>query len=358
MLDKQSHHPIPTIVILYTELADYILSCLKELSHHAASIHVFNYSVNKEAPFQFTKENYPSIFFYDKAAFNANMLIAEIKKNNPTLIYCSGWIDKDYLKAVKYFKLTTITVLGFDTKWTGSFKHYLSGIYARVYITPNFKYAFVPGNSQKKMAIKIGFKDANIILGLYSANALFFEKIYSSKKNNKQVHFPHKFIYVGRYVETKGIQNLWNAFIQLQQENPNDWELWCLGVGPIEPIKHSKIKHFGFVQPHDLDRYIQQTGVFILPSLKEPWGVVVHEFAASGFPLLLSNEIGAKEQFLTEGKNGFEFDPQSISSIKLAMKKIIELENEQLFQMGEISHQLSKSISPQTWTQSVLEMCF
>jgi glycosyltransferase involved in cell wall biosynthesis len=94
-----------------------------------------------------------------------------------------------------------------------------------------------------------------------------------------------------------------------------------------------------------------------LPSRKEPWGVVVHEFAASGFPLLLSNRIGAKEQFLIEGKNGFEFEAEHVLSIKQALKKIIELDAPQLLAMSKQSNELSKSISPQIWVKKLLKMC-
>ena len=114
-------------------------------------------------------------------------------------------------------------------------------------------------------------------------------------------------------------EELWQAFVELQTEQPNEWELWCLGIGDIKPIEHPKIKHFGFVQPKDLATYTSQTGVFVLPSRFEPWGVVVHEFAASGFPLLLSNQVGAKEQFLQETKNGFEFKSENVSGLKASI---------------------------------------
>ena len=117
--------------------------------------------------------------------------------------------------------------------------------------------------------------------------------IFLTRKKN----FPKRFLYVGRYYDFKGVKTLWDAFIQLQVENPNDWELWCLGNGDLEPLEHPKIKHLGFMQPEDLDKIISETGIFILPSLFEPWGVVVQEYAAAGYPLILSNQIGYYFQY-------------------------------------------------------------
>lgn len=355
MTAKQLPNTNLSIVILYTELADYLLSCLNELCNQSVNVHIVNYPINKEAPFQFTNVN-SKIMFYNRADFNTNSLITLIENINPSLIYCAGWNDRDYLKTVKHFKSKIPALLGFDNQWKGSLKQYLSALYARVCITPNFKYAFVPGKLQQTFAIKLGFKTQNILAGAYSANTTHFETIYQSQKAQKQTHFPKRFLYVGRYYEFKGIKELWQAFIELQTEQPNEWELWCLGIGDIEPIKHPNIKHFGFVQPKDLPTYTLQTGVFILPSRFEPWGVVVHEFAASGFPLLLSNQVGAKEQFLKEGENGFEFKSENISDIKRALKSIISCSDVDLLDMSAYSNKLSKSISPTTWVNSLLKM--
>ena len=82
----------------------------------------------------------------------------------------------------------------------------------------------------------------------------------------------------------------------------------------------------------------------------------MHEYAASGFPLLLSNRVGAKEQFLQEGKNGFEFEAGNVESIKLALQKIIKIPDSELLEMGAKSNKLSKSISPKTWADSLLRI--
>jgi glycosyltransferase involved in cell wall biosynthesis len=110
------------------------------------------------------------------------------------------------------------------------------------------------------------------------------------------------------------------------------------------------------VQPKDLATYTSQTGVFILPSRFEPWGVVVHEFAASGFPLLLSDAVGAKESFLQEHKNGFTFKAQDIADLKRVLKSIVNTTEQDLQTMSVYSNKLAQSISPKKWTENLLKM--
>lgn len=340
-------------LFLYTEIAEYFLACCNELTKYD-EVHIVRWEVNKEAPFQFQfSEN---IKIYNKENYNIKELNELVKTIDPSVIICSGWIDKTYLKITKTYYGKIPTVMTCDTHWTGSLKQQLATVLSRFTLLNIFSHAWVPGQSQKQYALRLGFKNENILTGFYSCDLIHFESIYQAQFQQKQKQFPKRFLYVGRYVEFKGIKELWQAFTELQNEQPNDWELWCLGVGDIPAINHPKIKHFGFVQPSDLAKYTEQTGVFVLPSRFEPWGVVVHEYAASGFPLLLSNKVGAKEQFLQEGKNGFEFEAGNVESIKLALQKVIAIHDSELFAMGETSNELSKSISPKTWADSLLKI--
>ena len=340
-------------LFLYTEIAEYFIACCKELEQYG-EVHVVRWKVNKEAPFQFQFSE--KIKIYNKENYNTQKLNELVKSIDPTVIICSGWLDKDYLKITKTYYKKIPTVMTCDTHWIGSLKQQFATVLSRFTLLRMFSHAWVPGQLQKQYALKLGFKNEHILTGFYSCDLIRFESIYQTQFQQKQKQFPKRFLYVGRYVEFKGIKELWQAFTELQKEQPNDWELWCLGVGVIPAINHPKIKHFGFVQPSDLAMYTEQTSVFVLPSRFEPWGVVVHEYAASGFPLLLSNRVGAKEKFLQEGKNGFEFEAENVKSIKRALQKIVYLKDSELFAMGAKSNELSKSISPKTWADSLLRI--
>ena len=91
-------------------------------------------------------------------------------------------------------------------------------------------------------------------------------KYVAGNFEKKQLDFPKKILYVGRYVKHKGIHELWNAFITLYNNGFNDWELICIGTGPEVGMKHKGIKHVGFVQPNELSDYMAKSGVFVLPS--------------------------------------------------------------------------------------------
>ncbi len=342
-----------TVLFLYSELADYFLKCCDELSA-TNEVHIIRWPVNNEAPFHFNFSE--KIKVYDKKMFSENQLSQLASKINPDIIVCSGWVDRDYLSLTKRYFKKIPTVLTCDTQWRGSLKQYLAVFLSPFFLLNTFSHAWVPGEIQAKYLNKLGFKKGIIKKKFYCCDLTRFNAIYNKQKNQKHLAFPKRFLYVGRYYNFKGITDLWEAFIELKAENSNDWELWCLGVGDITPIKHPHIKHFGFVQPKDLEPILSQCGVFVLPSRFEPWGVVVQEYAAAGLPLLLSNSVGAKEVFLEESKNGYSFLSGNVSNIKQHLKKITELSDKELLLMSEKSNALAQQINLKDWANTLSEI--
>ena len=337
------------IVFLYTELAGYFLACVKELSK-SADVMIARWPVNKEAPFNF--DNDAGIEILDRKKLGDEELMKRVNHFNPSLIVCSGWLDKGYLNIVKSFKKRIPCVLTLDNHWTGSLKQRLAAIISPFYLKRMFTHAWVPGEAQHKFARKLGFND--ILRNFYCADAPLFEAQFNATFPAKKSNWPHCFLYVGRYVEHKGIFEMWQAFKELQAESPNNWELWCLGTGEEweNRTEHPKIKHVGFVQPSDMTQYIAATSVYILPSKFEPWGVTVQEFAISGFPLLLSDAIGSKEKFLSG--NGYIFKRGNVEELKQAMKKIIAAGDSQLVEMGVKSNRLGMALTPADWATNLL----
>lgn len=341
------------VLFLYTELADYFLKCCEELSQ-SSEVSIVRWPVNKEAPFAFTYSDRLKV--YDKKDYNFNQLEKLVQQINPDMLICSGWIDKEYLKLSKKYFQKIPTVLTCDTHWRASLKQYLAIALSRFFLLNTFSHAWVPGKPQTDYVNKLGFSKDKISTGFYSCDLSKFNKIYEAQFQLKQNNFPKRFLYVGRYYDFKGIKELWQAFIELQKEEPNDWELWCLGKGNIEGVEHPKIKHFGFVQPNELGPILEKSGVFVLPSKFEPWGVVVHEYAAAGFPLVLSDAVGASEAYLEKGKNGFSFRASDSEALKNVLKKIINLSSKELILMSEKSHDLAQIHSPEKWSNTVLKI--
>ncbi|MEX1003007.1 MAG: glycosyltransferase family 4 protein [Crocinitomicaceae bacterium] len=345
--------PKVRIAFLYTEVAGYFLACAQALSEKAEVL-IFRWPVNKEAPFDL--KEYEGLTILDRSKYNQKELEKNLHEFAPDILVCSGWMDKGYVKASRTFRKSIPVVISLDNHWTGSVKQKIAASASPFYLQRIFTHAWVPGEPQKIFAEKLGYKGEQLLMNFYCADVPLFEKQYVRTFPKKKDGFPKRFLFVGRYVEHKGIFEMWKAFIDLQKEEPNDWELWCLGTGDEwdNRVEYEKIKHIGFVQPTDMEQFVAATGVYILPSKFEPWGVTVQEFAVSGFPMILSKEIGAKWSYLKE--NGFEFEAGSVEAIKTAMRRIMYMSDKELVEMGQKSHAIGTSFTPEDWANNILSI--
>jgi glycosyltransferase involved in cell wall biosynthesis len=339
------------ILFLYLEFAEYTLSTLRKLVEIGAEVHLVQYPIKSEAPYQF---DFPKTMkVYDRHTYTNEQLLELCKQINPDLIVCGGWTDSGYLKVCRYFKPLIPTILGMDTQFKGTPKQYLAILISKFTLQRCFTYMTGGGKLQYEYASKLGFKKQNMLPAYYSADYDYFNTLYQENIEIKEKKYPKRFIYVGRYLTLKGVEDLWRAFIELQTEQSNEWELWCLGAGELyeTAAQHPQIKHCGFIQNKAMAYYAQNTGVFVMPSHKDAWGVAVHEFSIACFPIICSNKVGAIHSFVQEGKNGYVFQAKNVESLKQAMRKMMQKTDAELMQMGKLSNQLGAQITPKITAQ-------
>jgi len=111
-----------------------------------------------------------------------------------------------------------------------------------------------------------------------------------------------------------------------------------------------------FQSQKELSQQAQRAGAFILPSRYEPWGVVVHEFACAGLPLILSEKVGARPQFLIDGANGYTFYQYSAEDLAYKMSLISTQSDEKLVSMGMLSARLAEHITPDIAAASLMSV--
>ncbi len=352
------------VLFLYTELAPYFLACVERLvKDYEVEVHIVRWPVNKEAPFELKFPEH--VHVYERDAYDELPLFRLVNGINPDIVFASGWVDKGYLKICRAMhKAGKPTVMCSDTAWRGSLRQWAAVSTSRFWLRRTFSHAWVTGDSQALYAEYLGFPVINIKRGFYSADVDRFAPLAGEFERAKAAKFPHRFLCVSRYIPTKGHQTLCDAFSELcEAGDAGDWELWFIGTGELhDHVKasvhgaHKRIRHIGFVQADEMATYLEQTGVFILASTYEPWGVVVHEHATAGFPLLLSDAVGAADRFLKEGHNGMRFTAGDKRSLKETFRKLIAKSDDELRSMGYVSAELGRKWSPKEWAAVVMDL--
>ena len=342
-------------LMLYTRLPGYWMTCVHEyMNIFGGEFFIVRDQFNPNASFKF--QEFDNLHIVDHEAFTRKTLMEYCINVDPDLIYVVGWTHRDYLNVARYFyKKGKPVICGVDNPWKNTLRQRYGSIYSNLFLTKRFTHIWIPGQPQFEFAKRLGFSNTQILTGLYSADYELFNEEYLKNRKAKSKKFPHRFIYVGRYLELKGIRDLWQAFIEFQEETNSEWELWSLGEGGLfeERIKHPKIKHWGFVQPSKIPAFLPDTGVFVMPSHYDHWGVAVHEFAAAGYPLICSDNVEAASQFLTNDLNGYLHVAQDVTSLKDALNKISQKNDDELLKMGDISAEKARVITPYDWAKTL-----
>ncbi|MFO1257777.1 MAG: glycosyltransferase [Gammaproteobacteria bacterium] len=136
----------------------------------------------------------------------------------------------------------------------------------------------------------------------------------------RSIGFQNRYLYLGRLSAEKNLDCLINAF-----NTQREASLTLVGNGPeldrLRAIAGPMIIFQSHVPNHELNVVFQQHDALILPSLREPWGLVVEEALYHGLPVLLSDKVGCRE-WVTTYRCGYLFDPYSANDLLKKMRDL------------------------------------
>jgi glycosyltransferase involved in cell wall biosynthesis len=342
------------LLILYSEIAGYTLACLDQLlSQTDLQIRLIRWPVNAEAPFHF--EFGDRVEVIDRGGLTQQALDHHMQAFAPDAIFTSGWIDKGYVKSLRYKPAGSPVICGLDNQWVGSMRQRVATWLSPWLVRRHFDFIWGAGPRQRAFARHLGYDDAHIREGYYSADVARFNQAYAQYHPHRSDGTPH-LLYVGRLMAHKGIAELIEAF--LRTDASSQWQMTLVGKpdGSITLPQDPRLHYLDFVQPKALPSIYGKAQAFALPSRAEPWGVALHEAAASGLPLIASDAVGAADAFLQPGENGFLHQAASVDSIDEALLRLMACDESMLRSMGDHSHQLAQRITPQTWAETLLDM--
>ena len=137
---------------------------------------------------------------------------------------------------------------------------------------------------------------------------------------------PFRFLFIGRIMKEKGIDELFEVMKRLISEN-HKCVLEILG-GYDERYNEiiKKYEDDGWLvysgYQKDVRPFIEKANCFVLPSYHEGMANTNLESAASGRPIITSNIPGCREAVI-DGVSGFLCQPRDVDSLYDAMKKML-----------------------------------
>lgn len=154
---------------------------------------------------------------------------------------------------------------------------------------------------------------------------------YKSDSNNCAHHEGFTFVFVGRIVRNKGVNELVSAFDRLHSLHK---DIRLVLVGPreddLDPILPDTLERIirgnGIVAvggQSDVRPFYQQADALVFPSYREGFPNVVIEAGAMGLPSIVTDINGSRE-IIIDGKNGVIIPPRDEMALFNSMKDFVE----------------------------------
>jgi glycosyltransferase involved in cell wall biosynthesis len=343
------------ILYLYSEVMGYTMATVKELAKRGNEVHIVHWDHKKLTPYRPPIAD--NVFMYKRSEYSTHQIKRLVKSLTPSLIVLSGWMDKGYMSVAKECRSRgTPVVAAIDDQWYGTIRQRIAALVATTgYFSRFYSHAWVAGPYQFEYVRRLGFEKKNILFDLYSADLDLFNQVYLTSIAKKKIHYPHRFLFVGRFEPTKGLDILLKAWHEMGEKR-GGWELHLIGNGTLRTLFKDAVDVVirDFMQPELLAEELANVGCVVIPSKCEPWGVVTHEFTAAGIPLVISDIVGAAPTFLISGLNGYAFNVNDYKALATQMCKITSMSDRELIAMSFNSKMLSTRITPMSSASNLL----
>jgi len=301
-----------------------------------------------------SKFNCKSLPWFPLSSYINPSIIPELVRNNYNAIIAGGYypFTNQVAFILSKIKNTPFILWSASTIYEASFLRKIA--YPVIKLIVKHSDAFIACSSRSKEYLislgahpgKISIAPNAIDVDFFKAQSLKHEPQKENLKSQLKIEEKKLILYVGRLVESKGLKYLMEAYRDLKKEK-NDVDLMIIGDGPqrdelVSLCQQEQIKDvhlLGFIPNEQLPLYYSIADVFVFPSTRDAFGMVVLEAMACGLPIVITNRAGASADVVKHGVNGYITGDRNAGQLYEAIKGILS-DSEIEKSMGEQSQKI------------------
>jgi len=267
--------------------------------------------------------------------------LALTRDREHTILHLAGWGHPVLLGAMLMAGSLRIPVAVESDTAEGRADHYWRRglrklLYPLLFRLPN---RFLPGGTrQARYLARFGVKPERITIAQMTVDVCairrFCAKDRQAIRSAAREHWgmsPNERIvlYVGRLEIYKGLLELLSAFGRVAAEE-DGLRLAIAGDGSLRPRVEAvaanadrHITYLGRLSGDDVLRAYLAADLLVLPSLFEPWGLVVNEAMACGLPVVVSDRVGCADDLIRHGETGLVVGEGSETEVTAAIRRLV-----------------------------------
>jgi 1,2-diacylglycerol 3-alpha-glucosyltransferase len=281
----------------------------------------------------------------------------------PTVILVPGYANLPALCAAAWGRYRGAkTILMSESNYDDHPRRIIPESLKRILVMLLFDGAIVGGKRAASYLRRLGVAKEKIVDGYDVVdNHFFFSQAAHHRSQTNQSDQRPYFLFVGRLAPEKNVSTLICSHARYLEAG-GSWPLVIVGDGPLreqlsrqamDQVQKGMVVFAGHRNTPDLPEFYAFAGCFVLPSTREPWGLVVNEAMASGLPVIVSSRCGCVSDLVDDGSNGLIVDPENPSNLAAALQRVAALSKERRMQMGARSLEIIGDYSLERWASGI-----
>jgi 1,2-diacylglycerol 3-alpha-glucosyltransferase len=225
----------------------------------------------------------------------------------------------------------------------------------------------VGGEPGRTSAILAGCPSAKVLDFPYVVDPVRLESLARAVDGPMQKTVDRPFdevvFFSGRMIERKGLACLLAAAQHLKQQGIQ-FTLWVEGEGPLRSHDEQLARDFqlqdrarflGFRQMDEHAWLLRAADIVVVPSLKDPWGIVVHEAMLMGKAVCASDQTGSAVDRIVDGVNGMIFKAADDVALADVLKRLLKSDGLRE-RLGAAARETAARFSPRKNAETLMEI--
>jgi glycosyltransferase involved in cell wall biosynthesis len=272
-------------------------------------------------------------------------LATRLTRANFDVLWVHGYNRWFHWLAMTWAKIRGLKVLVRDeaTRLTGT-RYKLKGLAKRIFflVLRNLCDGFLAiGTLNSEYYQSYGIAPERIFLVPYAVDNVFFRNKARAAFRERE-HLRRQLglesgrpiiLYASKISEVKRGTDLLEAYIQMSPDQIQEPTPYLLFIGEGDQRKSleeraralnwSSIKFLGFKNQTELPRYYDLCDVLVLPSVFEPWGLVINEVMNAGRAVVVSDQVGCGPDLVKNAENGYVFKAGDVAGLRAALDETL-----------------------------------
>ncbi|MCB1209644.1 MAG: glycosyltransferase family 4 protein, partial [Verrucomicrobiales bacterium] len=176
------------------------------------------------------------------------------------------------------------------------------------------------GSLNRQLYLNYGAREEQIFSVPYAVDNQFFQDRAAEAKPNRSslrsalgiAEDRPIVLFCGKLIAKKGAESLIRAIVMCRQADQPKPVLLIVGDGELRPelerlantLAPDCVRFVGFKNQTELPAFYDLCDLFVIPSLFEPWGLVVNEVMNAGKPVIATDVVGSAADLIKPGLNG------------------------------------------------------